>query len=74
MTIDYVRQRFVFGQPIGHDVVYNFNAALDKAIQSIYDRDYPVVQSTVFIAAVLFIVINLVLDLLYGVLDPRARA
>ena len=43
------------------------------AIQSIYNRDYPVVQSTVFIAAVLFIAINLALDVLYGVLDPRAR-
>jgi ABC-type dipeptide/oligopeptide/nickel transport system permease component len=32
------------------------------------------VQSTVFIAALLFIVVNLVLDLLYGLLDPRARA
>ena len=43
------------------------------AIQSIYNRDYPVVQSTVFMAAALFIVINLTLDVLYGLLDPRAR-
>jgi peptide/nickel transport system permease protein len=43
------------------------------AIQSIYNRDYPVVQATVFIAAALFIAINLALDLLYGILDPRAR-
>ncbi|HEX2483356.1 MAG TPA: ABC transporter permease subunit, partial [Methylomirabilota bacterium] len=39
-----------------------------------YNRDYPVVQATVFVAAVLFIAINLALDVLYGVLDPRARA
>ena len=43
------------------------------AIQSIYNRDYPVVQATVVLAAALFILINLTLDLLYGVLDPRAR-
>jgi len=43
------------------------------AIQSIYNRDYPVVQSAVFIAAVLFIAINLTLDVMYGVLDPRVR-
>ena len=44
------------------------------AIQSIYNRDYPVVQCTVFLSAVLFIVINFCIDLLYGVLDPRVRA
>jgi ABC-type dipeptide/oligopeptide/nickel transport system permease component len=31
------------------------------------------VQCTVFIAAVMFIVINFAVDLLYGFLDPRAR-
>ena len=44
------------------------------AIQSIYNRDYPVVQCTVFLAALMFIVINLLIDVLYGLLDPRARA
>ena len=44
------------------------------AIQSIYNRDYPVVQCTVFLSAVVFIVVNFVIDILYGVLDPRLRA
>ena len=44
------------------------------AIQSIYNRDYPVVQCTVFLSAVLFIVINFCIDLIYGLLDPRVRA
>jgi len=43
------------------------------AIQSIYNRDYPIVQCTVFLSAVLFIVLNFAIDLLYGVLDPRIR-
>jgi peptide/nickel transport system permease protein len=43
------------------------------AIQSIYNRDYPVVQCTVFLSAVVFIVVNLLIDILYGVLDPRLR-
>lgn len=42
-------------------------------IDSVQRRDYPVVQgTTVFIAAV-FILINLVVDVLYGVVDPRVR-
>ena len=44
------------------------------AIHSIYNRDYPVVQCTVFLSAVVFIVVNLCIDILYGVLDPRLRA
>ena len=44
------------------------------AVQSIYNRDYPVVQCTVFLAAVMFILINFLIDLLYGALDPRIRA
>jgi len=43
------------------------------AIQSIYNRDYPVVQCVVFISAALFVVVNFAVDMLYGVLDPRTR-
>jgi ABC-type dipeptide/oligopeptide/nickel transport system permease subunit len=42
-------------------------------VQSIYNRDYPVVQCTVFLAAVMFIIINFAVDLFYGFLDPRAQ-
>ena len=42
-------------------------------IDAVQVRDYPVVQgATVFIAAI-FIVLNLVVDVLYGVIDPRVR-
>ena len=42
-------------------------------IDAVQVRDYPVVQgATVFIAA-LFIVINLLVDVLYAVIDPRIR-
>ena len=43
------------------------------AIQSIYNRDYPIVQCTVFLSAAAFVGINFLIDLLYGVLDPRLR-
>jgi peptide/nickel transport system permease protein len=40
---------------------------------SIYQRDYPLTQSTILFVAVLFMSINLAVDLLYGYLDPRIR-
>jgi dipeptide transport system permease protein len=42
-------------------------------IDSIARRDYPVVQAGILISALTFIVANLVVDLLYGVADPRIR-
>ena len=43
------------------------------AVQSIFVRDYPVVQAGVFVLALSFVTINLLVDLLYGWLDPRTR-
>jgi peptide/nickel transport system permease protein len=43
------------------------------AIQSVSARDYPLVQGVVLVAAVIFVTLNLVVDLLYAVLDPRVR-
>lgn len=43
------------------------------AVGAIYNRDYPLVQGTVLVAAVMFVAINLVVDLFYLYLDPRIR-
>ena len=42
-------------------------------IQAIFNRDYPVVQVTSLLLALIFVLINLVVDLTYGVLDPRIK-
>jgi peptide/nickel transport system permease protein len=42
-------------------------------IQSISFRDYPLVQGCILLIAVTYVSVNLVTDLLYGVLDPRIR-
>jgi peptide/nickel transport system permease protein len=74
LTITGLQFGTLLGGAVVTETVFAWPGIGRLAIQSIYNRDYPVVQSTVFIAAVLFIAINLVLDILYGVLDPRARA
>ena len=43
-------------------------------IDSIIARDYPVVQVVIPMAAVIFVAINVTVDLLYGLADPRVRA
>ena len=42
-------------------------------VEAVYARDYPLIQSGVLIIAIIMISINLIIDLLYGVIDPRIR-
>ena len=42
-------------------------------VDSIFARDFPVVQGAVLVLAVSFIAVNLVVDLMYARLDPRVR-
>src|SRR5205085_6879742 len=42
-------------------------------IQSIGFRDYPLVQGCIMLIAVTYVAVNLLTDVLYGVLDPRIR-
>ncbi len=43
-------------------------------VDAIYARDYPVVQGTMLFVAAIYVVVNLVVDLLYPFLDPRVAA
>ncbi|MEO8843785.1 MAG: ABC transporter permease [Kofleriaceae bacterium] len=42
-------------------------------LEAISERDYPVVQGTVFVIAVIYVIVNTAVDLLYGLVDPRIR-
>ena len=41
------------------------------AVQAVAGRDYPVVQAVIIISALIFVLANLLIDLLYMWLDPR---
>jgi peptide/nickel transport system permease protein len=43
------------------------------AVTAIFQRDYPLVQAAVLVTALVFVVSNLLVDLVYGWLDPRIR-
>ncbi|WP_126424776.1 ABC transporter permease [Brevibacillus marinus] len=42
-------------------------------VDSIASRDYPVLQGTVLFVALVYVLVNLIVDLVYAVLDPRIR-
>jgi ABC-type dipeptide/oligopeptide/nickel transport system permease component len=42
-------------------------------VDAIFARDYPVVQGAVLVIAIVFVIVNLLVDLSYAALDPRIR-
>jgi peptide/nickel transport system permease protein len=53
--------------------VFQWNGVGLLLVDSIFARDFPVIQAAVFIIATTFVLINLVVDILYTWLDPRVR-
>ena len=47
-----------------------FNAVI---FESVLSRDYPIVQSTVLVFGAMFLLVNLIVDIMYGWVDPRIR-
>src|SRR5262249_56096191 len=44
-----------------------------QAVQSVLQQDLPVVIGTILVAAAFIVVANIVVDIFYGILDPRVR-
>jgi peptide/nickel transport system permease protein len=65
------------GTLIGGAVITEYVFALPGVgrlvVDAVFARDYPLVQGVVLLIAVAFIVSNLLVDLLYGLIDPRLR-
>jgi ABC-type dipeptide/oligopeptide/nickel transport system permease component len=66
-----------FGSLLGGAVitesVFNWPGIGTLLLNAIQQRDYAMVQGTVLFISVIFIVVNLLVDLSYGLLDPRIR-
>jgi peptide/nickel transport system permease protein len=63
----------LMGGAVITEQVFNIPGVGRMLIQAVARRDYPVVQGVVMIVAALYVLINLVVDMLYGYLDPRLR-
>jgi peptide/nickel transport system permease protein len=55
------------------EVVFRWPGMGALAYDAIMERDYPVLMGVVLIVAVIFILVNLVVDLSYTFFDPRIR-
>jgi ABC-type dipeptide/oligopeptide/nickel transport system permease component len=43
------------------------------ALDAVRNRDYPIVQTVIVLFAAVYVVLNLVVDIVYGWVDPRVR-
>src|SRR5699024_4146512 len=64
---------FFLGGSIVVETVFSFPVMGRLLIDSIQFRDYPVVQSLLLIFSLEFILVNLLVDILYGFLNPKIR-
>lgn len=55
------------------EYVFNYPGLSGLLVEAVNARDYPEVQGVVLVISVLFVALNLAVDLLYAVLDPRVR-
>ncbi|MCC6174522.1 MAG: ABC transporter permease [Chloroflexi bacterium] len=63
----------LLGGAVVTETVFSWPGIGRLAIQSIFNRDYPVVQASVLLVAGAFVLVNFIVDLAYGWLDPRIR-
>ena len=55
------------------ETVFSLPGVGRMVVQSILRRDYPVIQGVILMIVLLYLVINLTVDVLYAWLDPRVR-
>jgi peptide/nickel transport system permease protein len=73
VTVVGIEFAFLIGGLVVTETVFNLPGVARFLVEAILWRDYPVVQNLVMFIAIVVILSNLVVDLLYGVLDPRVR-
>jgi peptide/nickel transport system permease protein len=71
VTVVGLQVGYLLGGAVVTETVFAWPGIGRLVVQSILARDFPVVQASVLILAITFVLVNLLTDLLYGILDPR---
>lgn len=73
LTVMGFQLAFLFGGVVVIEEVFTYPGLGSLAFAALENRDIPLIQGTVLVFAVVFVLSNLVVDLLYAVLDPRVE-
>ena len=73
VTVIGLQVGLLLGGALITETIFSWPGIGQITYQSIYQRDYAMVQGVVLYGATLFVLVNLLVDVLYAVLDPRVR-
>lgn len=73
VTIIGIEAAFLIGGLVVTETVFNIPGLARFMVEAIVWRDYPIVQNLVMLVALVTVVVNFAVDMLYAVLDPRIR-
>ncbi|MFH2115229.1 MAG: ABC transporter permease [Spirochaetota bacterium] len=73
ITVTGFNTGYLLGGAIVIEEVFALPGMGRLALYAIYQRDYPIIQAIVLVIATIFVVVNLITDLIYAIADPRIR-
>ena len=73
LTIAGIQLATILGGVVVVEVVFAWPGLGRLVYESVAARDYPLIQGAVLLVAVMFIAVNLIVDVLYAIADPRIR-
>ena len=73
ITIIGIEAAFLMGGLIVTETVFNIPGVARYLVEAIQWRDYPIVQNLVMFIAIIVVVTNFIVDMLYAALDPRIK-
>ena len=73
ITITGLQIGVIFGGAVITETIFSWPGLGRLVVQSIYFRDYPTVQASIFVIAGMICLINILVDILYAVVNPEIR-
>ncbi len=73
VTIAGLNLGVLLGGTVVTETVFSWPGVGRLIVQAVSQRDYPVIVAGILVTSLIFVLLNLVVDLLYAVLDPRVR-
>ncbi len=73
LTIMGAQTSFLFGGSVIIEQIFRIPGMGQWTLDAVGQRDYTAVQAAVLMMAIVFVMVNLVVDLMYGIIDPRIR-
>ncbi len=73
MTIVGIQFGHLLGRTVIMETVFALPGLGTMTLRAIQQRDYPLIQGSVLVMALMFLLVNFVVDILYAVVDPRIR-